>query len=101
MKQVKYVKEFDALELNIDKDNRGKIINEVEIDFKNSELSVEDYQEKCIKQNNLNIAPTFIPDRRIKKPEGKEPSLFKLISNKISRIGSSSKNKLQNQSRKK
>ena len=97
MKQIKYVKETNSLDLNIEKTNRGKIIKEVELDCDKIDSSLEDYQEKCISQNNLKIAPTFIPDRRIKKPEGKEPSLFKLISSKITGIGSSSKSKLQKQ----
>ncbi|RNA13891.1 hypothetical protein BpHYR1_017228 [Brachionus plicatilis] len=86
MEPVKYVKETDTLELNIQKSDYGNIVKEVEIDLNKPDPMLENYEEKRLKQNNLNIAPTFIPDRRIKKPEGKEPKAPILAQRLFNRI---------------
>ncbi len=78
--KIRFNKDSDQLDLGIEKADQTKIEKVIEISNLNS-------TETIIKRevSPLQIAPHHIRDYEIKKPNGKEPSLLKMIANKIKR----------------
>ena len=80
----------DNFKLNISNIKRGTIKRVDEIsESKNIDSSFTNDEIKCVEEKLVGIAPRHVKDFVIKKPDEKEPSLLKLIVNKIKMHGNS------------
>lgn len=77
MEPVKFLKDDEILELKVEKRDQSQILSPVDTNEGKEEVI------ERIENQNLGIAPRHIKEYEIKKPEEKEPSLLKMISNKI------------------
>ncbi len=89
---IKFNKNDDVLNIEIKRINRGDINNIIEINTgKNEELrglnGLNEFNEQIvpIQEAKIRIAPQYIRDYKIKKPDNEEPSFIKLIVSKISK----------------
>lgn len=82
---IKFHKGDESLELGVKKNEH--IIQMIDLRQETeNETNLDSNEEQIICQEvpcKLGIAPSHIKDFQIKKPDEKEPSLFKFISNKI------------------
>ncbi len=78
--QIRFNKDSDQLDLGIEKNDRVKIEKIIEINNSSANETIT----KC-EISPLQIAPHHIRDYEIKKPKEKEPSLLKMITNKLKR----------------
>lgn len=76
---IKYLKDDESLTINLEKRNcvMGKETSREQQDV------IDGDNVERVEAPNLGIAPKHIREYEIKKPEEKEPSLIKMISNKI------------------
>ena len=76
--QIRFNKESDQLDLGIEKIDRVEKI--IEINNTNANEIIKKFEISPVQ-----IAPHHIRDYEIKKPKEKEPSLLKMITNKLKR----------------
>lgn len=81
MEPVKFSKSDESLEINVNKSNTSRELTTTPND-ENQSVDAADSVER-VESQMLGIAPKHIKEYEIKKPEEKEPSLLKMISNKI------------------
>lgn len=94
---ILYKPDDEDFKLNISKIERGTIKRVDEIYQKNSTNSAtfSDDEIKCVEEQLVGIAPRHVKDFVIKKPDEKEPSLLKLIVNKIKMHGNASEKEVK------
>lgn len=75
---IKYFKDDENLTLNVEKRGQQEMTTLNGLPTANENEVIERVQT-----TSLGIAPTHVREYEIEKPKEKEPSLFKMISNKI------------------